>query len=196
MTQKSLLTSALVTAALATMAGAPAVSHDDDHHDGRRRLKAELSGFNETPQTLSTPARGSFRAALVNHETEIRYRLDYRDLIGVVTQAHIHLGAHHLSGGISVWLCQTTAIPAPPAQAASVPVCGPPGGDGPEAEGVITAASVIGPAGQGIAAGEFAELVRAIKSGATYANVHTAPAAPGALAFPSGEIRGQIKVDD
>ncbi len=57
-----------------------------------------------------------------------------------------------------------------------------------EISGVITAANVVGPAGQGIAAGEFAELVRAIRNGATYANVHTAN-------FPPGEIRGNIRRD-
>lgn len=51
--------------------------------------------------------------------------------------------------------------------------------------GTIVPANVIGPAGQGIAAGEFGELVEAIRQGATYANVHT-------VAFPGGEIRGQI----
>jgi hypothetical protein len=30
----------------------------------------------------------------------------------------------------------------------------------------------------------------------TYVNVHTGPPVPNALAFPGGEIRGQIKVDD
>jgi CHRD domain len=40
--------------------------------------------------------------------------------------------------------------------------------------------------GQGIAAGEFDELVDAIRAGFTYANVHT-------TAFPPGEIRAQIK---
>jgi CHRD domain len=45
---------------------------------------------------------------------------------------------------------------------------------------------VIGPASQGIAAGEFDELVRAIRAGVTYANVHSEK-------FPGGEIRGQIK---
>ena len=53
---------------------------------------------------------------------------------------------------------------------------------------MITAASVIGPAGQGISAGEFAELIRAIRSGNAYVNVHT-------MTFPAGEIRGQLSVD-
>lgn len=39
---------------------------------------------------------------------------------------------------------------------------------------------------QGINTGEFAELVRAIRAGATYANVHSA-------LFTGGEIRGQIR---
>jgi hypothetical protein len=48
---------------------------------------------------------------------------------------------------------------------------------------------VIGPAGQGIAAGEFAEIVRAIRAGRAYANVHSTK-------FPGGEIRGQINDDN
>lgn len=176
-----------MTAALATVAGAPAVSHDDDHDQGgSRRLKADLGGFSEV-LTVSTTGRGSFRAVLTADETEIQYRLDYRDLVGTVTQSHIHLGDHHMNGGISVWLCQTATNPAPAGQ--TPPVCGAPGGSGPEAEGVITAANVIGPAGQGIAAGQFDELISAMRAGVTYANVHTAT-------FPGGEVRGQIKLDD
>ena len=44
---------------------------------------------------------------------------------------------------------------------------------------------VIGPAEQGIDAGEFRELVRAIRRNATYVNVHTED-------FPSGELRGNV----
>jgi hypothetical protein len=55
--------------------------------------------------------------------------------------------------------------------------------------GVITAAQIVGPAAQGIATGEFAELVDALRSGAAYANVHT-------TTFPAGEIRGQISDRD
>jgi hypothetical protein len=178
----SLLTAAAMTAALATAGGAPAVSHDDDH-DGHnsRRFKADLSGFQETLVVVSTPGRGSFRATLSADETEIAWRLNYRNVEGTVTQAHIHFGDHHQSGGISVFLCSnlgngpagTQACPAAPG----------------EVSGTATAVDVIGPAGQGIAAGQFAELVRALKKGMTYANVHTS-------LYPSGEIRGQIKLDD
>jgi hypothetical protein len=52
--------------------------------------------------------------------------------------------------------------------------------------GVITAANVIGPSGQGISAGEFDELIAAIRSGSAYANVHT-------VNRGGGEIRGIIR---
>ena len=49
-----------------------------------------------------------------------------------------------------------------------------------EVEGVITAANVVGPLGQGVAAGDFA-----LRAGQTYVNVHTTRS-------PGGEIRSQI----
>ena len=48
------------------------------------------------------------------------------------------------------------------------------------------AADVVGPAGQGVAAGEFEEVLTALREGVTYANVHSAR-------NPLGEIRGQIR---
>ena len=53
-------------------------------------------------------------------------------------------------------------------------------------EGDITAANVVGPNGQGIEPGSFAEILRAMRAGDAYANIHTSPRWPG------GEIRGQI----
>src|ERR671915_582433 len=50
--------------------------------------------------------------------------------------------------------------------------------------GVIAPADIIGPNDQGIEPGSFAEAVRAMRVGATYANVHSER-------FPGGEIRGQ-----
>ena len=50
----------------------------------------------------------------------------------------------------------------------------------------IDAADVIGPAGQGIAPGELAELLAAIDDGDTCVNEHRDK-------HPGGEIRGQVR---
>ena len=52
-------------------------------------------------------------------------------------------------------------------------------------EGDITAADMVGPNGQGIEPGSFAEILRAMRAGDAYANIHT-------TRWPGGEIRGQI----
>jgi hypothetical protein len=116
---------------------------------------------------------------------EIRYTLSYRGPFdagsnGVVTQAHIHLGARAVNGNIAAFLCSNLGN-----GPAGTPACPAEG----TVSGTITPAQVIGPAAQGIAAGEFAELVRALRAGAAYANVHT-------TTFTAGEIRGQIGADD
>jgi hypothetical protein len=159
---------------MVTMLGAPALAVADE------TFKARLHGFQEVP-AISTEASGEFRAEVSEDETSIEYELSYENLTGTVSQAHIHIGQFSVIGGISVWLCQTDAPFLGPAGVA--PQC-------PQAGTVswkITADNVIGPAGQGIAAGEFAELVDAIRAGVTYANVHTLPQ------FGGGEIRGQIR---
>lgn len=91
--------------------------------------------------------------------------------------AHLHLGAPGVNGGIIVFLCSN--LPNPPAD---VPACPQQGGN---VSGTLTAASVVGPADQGIAPGEFQKLIDALNSGAVYANVHTDQ-------FPEGEVRGQL----
>ena len=54
--------------------------------------------------------------------------------------------------------------------------------------GTVTAANIIGPAGQGVAPGEFQEAIAAMRDGAAYANVHT-------VMYTPGEIRGQINAE-
>ena len=60
---------------------------------------------------------------------------------------------------------------------------------------MLTAANIVGPLTQGIGApppvdpaAEFAQLIKLIRGGFAYANVHSTMS-------PAGEIRGQIRVD-
>lgn len=147
-----------------------------------KTLAAVLRGLAEVP-AVSTVATGFFHATINEDETAIDYELHYEGLEGAVTQAHIHFGQPMVSGGISVWLCGNNPPTTPPP---GTPVC-PDAGAGPEVTGTLTADKVVGPTGQGIAAGEFAELIKAIRKGDAYANVHSAK-------FPGGEVRGQIVV--
>lgn len=153
--------------------------------DGNRNVREHLTGYEEVaappqPSTISTSGTGDFRARVRNERIE--YRLTYGGLEGDVLQAHIHLGARAIAGGISVFLCRTTQT-APE----GTPTC--PGPRDGTVTGTLEPSDVIGPTGQGIAPGEYAELLRAIRAGATYANVHTSK-------YPAGEIRAQLNDDD
>jgi CHRD domain len=158
---------------LVTMLGAPALAVADGG-----AFRARLRGFQEVP-AVSTEASGEFTAKLSDDETALEYELSYGDLQGTVEQGHIHFGQLSVNGGIVVYLCQTAAKPDPTGLAPTCPQSG-------TVTGTIEAANVIGPAGQGIAASEFAELVEALRAGVTYANVHTSQ-------FGAGEVRGQIR---
>ena len=131
--------------------------------------------------TLSTPGVGTFRAAISPVADEIHYTLHYDALESAVLQSHIHLGARAVNGGITAFLC-TNLNNGP----AGTPTCPDPPAT---VTGVITPEDVTaGAAAQGLGAGEFDELVRAMRAGATYANVHSSTR-------QSGEIRGQIDND-
>jgi hypothetical protein len=155
----------LLAVAGVTVAGADRGGSDFD---------ARLSGYQETPQTISTVASGKFEADVDRSAQTIDYELSYSGLEGSILFAHIHFGARATSGGVSAFLCGGGGKPACP-QSGTV-------------EGTITAADVIGPTGQGIELGAFDELVQAMRAGVTYANVHSSK-------WPGGEIRGQIEDD-
>ncbi len=138
-----------------------------------------LRSFEEVP-AVSSAARGFFKAQINETAGTITYELSYKTLQGDIRQAHIHFGQRSVNGGVSVFLCQTATNPDPTGLA---PSCGPAPAT---VTGTLTAANVIGPAGQGIAASEFAELVKAIRAGVAYINVHSS-------AFPGGEVRGQAR---
>ncbi len=154
------------------LCAAPALARDD-------LVFIPLRSFEEVP-AVSSAARGFFKARIRENAGTIEYELSYRGLQGDIRQSHIHFGQRSVNGGISVFLCQTATNPDPTGLA---PNCG---ASPATVTGTLTAASVIGPTGQGIAATEFAELVRAIRAGVAYVNVHSS-------LFPGGEIRGQTR---
>jgi hypothetical protein len=150
---------------------------------GFKRISEFLIGYNEVP-AVSTVGTGQFNARISNDETQIDWELSYSDLEGAVQQSHLHIGNVGVNGGISVFLCTnlgngpagTQPCPAPPATIS----------------GTILAADVspnipatAAARTQGLDTGEIDELIRAIRAGAIYANVHSSK-------WPGGEIRSQL----
>lgn len=174
--RRLLVVAVTVGVAVAITASGSAATTDENSR-GQGVVREQLSGYAETPVAISTPAGGQFRLQVNNETQEISWRLTYSDIGTAVTQAHVHFGSAAQTGGISFFLCTnlgngpagTQACPAAPATVS----------------GTIIATDIIGPANQGIAAGEFAEIVQAIRAGFTYVNVHS-------TAFPAGEIRAQL----
>jgi hypothetical protein len=144
-------------------------------NEGGKKFRGLLSGFQEVP-TLATASSGEIEGKIEKNEMSISYTLSYEDLEAPTLFAHIHIGARGTNGGVMVFLCGGGGKPACPALSGTV-------------DGVIVPADVIGPAGQGVGPAEFSEVIRTIRAGAAYANVHTTK-------FPGGEIRGQLKADD
>ena len=96
--------------------------------------------------------------------SSIKYKLKYsgfeRPGNGVLF-AHIHFAQEGVNGGVAAFLCGGGGKPACPQGSGTV-------------TGTIVADDVKAIAAQGLAAKDIAALIRAIKAGYTYANVHTA----------------------
>ena len=151
--------------ALSMVGAAPAL--------GAEGLSAQLNSYEETPSTLNSPGTGVFLGLLDSDETTINYQLFYTDLQGAsVLFAHIHFGKPGESGGVVAFLCGGGGKPACPVGGGTV-------------SGTIVAGDVLAVPAQGIAAGDLGAVLRAMRSGVTYANIHSA-------GFPGGEIRCQI----
>ena len=163
---------ALAAAGIVLLAGSQAAAD----HGKEKTFRARLEGGNETP-AISTGATGRFDATLNNAGDTLTYELTFSGLEGGNTLfAHVHLGQKGVAGGVMFFLCGGGGKPACPNTGGTV-------------TGTVTAADVIGPAGQGITAGQFDEVIRAMRDGLSYANVHT-------VTFPTGEIRGQVRDDN
>jgi hypothetical protein len=138
---------------------------------------AKLVSLDEVP-SVNTAGAGTATFTINDAGTQVDYDVTYTKLEGGVTQAHIHLAQTGVNGGIAVFLCSnlgngpvgTQACPASPGHIT----------------GSFDASDIVGPSAQGLVTGEFPGLLRGIRRGYVYANVHT-------TLFPGGEIRGQLK---
>ncbi len=163
----------VVVVALLGVGGVTAAVASGDSE--QRKFSVNLIGYEEVP-AVSTAGGGTFQAAISRSEDEIRYELTYDNLQGTTLQSHIHFGQKSVNGGISVFLCSNLGNG--PAGTQPCPQSG-------TVTGTIRPVDVIGPSVQGIAAGEFAELVKALRAGVAYTNVHSSM-------WTGGEIRGQL----
>jgi hypothetical protein len=145
-------------------------------------LSATLIGNNEVPP-IATGGTAHLRAILDTQAQTITFQLTYSGLEGGDPPlfAHIHFGQPAVNGGVMVFFCGGGGKPACPSDKGG-PVT---------VTGTITPAGVVGPKAQGIDPATdpdvFNDVVAAILSGTSYANIHT-------TTYPSGEIRGQVKV--
>jgi hypothetical protein len=151
-----------------------------DDSASRNDFEARLIGPEETPLSISTTGHGHITLHINSLTEAIEYELTYDGLqgvaptvpSGVVLFAHIHFGQRRTTGGVSAFLCGGSSKGPCPTPSGTV-------------KGTIVPGDIVGPAAQGIDPTQFDEIVRAIRTGYAYANVHTTK-------YPSGEIRGQI----
>ncbi len=164
----------LTALVVGSFAVAGSLRKQDDGHG--TRFHATLDGYQEVPAVSST-GWGEFEARLVEDE-KLHFVFRYAGLEGGNSLfAHVHFGQLSVNGGVSFFLCGGGTKPTP---------C--PNVEG-TVEGDITPADVAGPNAQGIEPSSFAEILRAMRSGPAYVNIHT-------TRWPGGEIRGQITTKD
>ena len=163
---------ALISAATLLLGVAGVTMANGDSN--RNSFKARLTGYQEVP-AVNTAGQGSLKASVNSAGTVLTYTLTYTGLSGPAGAAHIHFAQPGVTGGVVLWLCGGGGKPACPAAGVAI-------------TGTVTAgdaAALPGVAAQGMAAGDLTAVLKAMRAGVAYANVHTA-------AFGGGEIRGQI----
>lgn len=125
----------------------------------------QLNGSNENPPVVSS-ATGRFRGTVGQGVIDFRLRYNVQD----VTAAHIHIGNPGNNGGIAAFLC--SPCPTAPAVVTDQIVAA-------DVLTVMDGNTVV------LAAGDLTGLIRLMRQGATYVNVHSD-------AHTGGEIRGQV----
>jgi CHRD domain len=142
--------------------------------DNQRDFKARLDGYHEVIPAggaVNTNGVAMLRTRLSNDS--ITFHVEFSGLTSKLIFAHYHFGQKFTTGGVMVFLCGGGGQPACPAATSGV------------LDGTITAANVVGPAGQNIQPGDLASVLAAIRNDAAYINMHTDN-------FPAGEIRAQL----
>jgi hypothetical protein len=136
-----------------------------------------LRGFEEVP-SISSSGGGRFEATINEDGTAMTWTLSYFNLEAPITQSHIHFAQRGVNGGIVLFLCSNLGNG--PAGTQACP-------DSPGIiSGTLTAQNVVnGAAAQGIVPPEFYSILRAIRAGNAYVNIHS-------TTFPGGEIRAQL----
>jgi hypothetical protein len=169
-----------LVAVILGLAAASYVVAFQDSRSGPNHVKGNMDGYQENP-SISTTGQGTVDLRIDEDGQTIEFEVNYSGLEGTALVSHIHFSRERVNGPVVVFFCGG-------------------GGKGPcplegTVTGTITASDIPNPAtpapGSAAANGlnTFEELVRAIRAGATYANVHSTK-------WPGGEIRGQIRVAD
>ena len=165
---------------LSALTAAPAVMAADqiEHFHAVFSGFDEIGALNAATGAVLSPGKGTLELQLDKVNQTLSFSLTFADLGAPVTQSHIHFGKNHVAGGVMVFFC--TNLNNGPADTQACPA------GGGTVTGTLSAADVVGPAGQNVKAGDFQAVVDALESDTAYANIHTTK-------FPAGEIRGQIR---
>jgi hypothetical protein len=148
------------------LGGISACDDDETGPDLETNFAATLTGAAERPNPVTTTATGTATVTINDAASTMSFSVSVTNLLSP-TMAHIHIGGPTVAGGIAVNL-----LPTAPAVGSFTGVLN---------SGTITAGMIVG--------GEtFATLAAKIRSGQAYINVHT-------VAFPDGELRGQLVAD-
>jgi hypothetical protein len=159
-------TSGLIALSLAVSLSGIATADDD------LECTAELRGPAEAPDPVETRTRGDAEFEVDDDYEEIEYKLKIRrgqNVLGAAG-AHVHCGRVGENGPVVAFLAGVH-----------------PGGlkGRFQVRGTITEQNILDPA----CGSTLEALVDAMAAGDTYVNVHS-------LDWPSGEVRGQIELDD
>jgi hypothetical protein len=144
--------------------------------EGMGSGEAMLSGENQVPTVVTTDMVGMFSANATSKS--IKWKLEIFDAVNV-TMAHIHLGNSSTNGPPIVYLVPGGNA----AKNSTLPMLTPPRSGSNLVFSGTFRATEVGPPLNGTT---MADLMNTFMSGETYVNIHT-------VAYPAGEIRGQVE---